>query len=153
MSETMWFTNNGQETSGFPTSRLLCFPHAGGNGSLYRDWKIPNIEVIIINLPGHGLTQNRFFLCFTYEKHANSFIFLCLSWTISKFQICSRSSSYRAAHWQSCRVTRRAWNRFQQIWFELKCQFWFKQMWCNIVKIVQKYCSRASFAIFILNSR
>jgi medium-chain acyl-[acyl-carrier-protein] hydrolase len=37
--------------------RLFCFPYAGGNAMVYRSWSQklpPNIEVVAIQLPGHG---------------------------------------------------------------------------------------------------
>ena len=37
--------------------RLFCFPYAGGNAQIYRNWSKQineNVEVVAVNLPGHG---------------------------------------------------------------------------------------------------
>jgi medium-chain acyl-[acyl-carrier-protein] hydrolase len=41
-----------------PTARLFCFPYAGGNARMFRewhDWCAPEVEVIALELPGRGL--------------------------------------------------------------------------------------------------
>jgi surfactin synthase thioesterase subunit len=54
-AEPRWFRRNIQPTSPF---RLFCFPYAGGNASIYRnwhDWLAPGIEVVAVELPGRGM--------------------------------------------------------------------------------------------------
>ncbi|MFD9338255.1 thioesterase II family protein [Streptomyces sp. NPDC060028] len=53
-----WFRRHGRGTA--PRIRLVCFPHAGGAASLYRDWpgRLPaGIEVLAARYPGR---QDRF---------------------------------------------------------------------------------------------
>ncbi|SMC73777.1 thioesterase II family protein [Kibdelosporangium aridum] len=41
------------------TLRVLCFPHAGGNASFYREWTFgPSVEVVPIQYPGRGQRIN-----------------------------------------------------------------------------------------------
>jgi medium-chain acyl-[acyl-carrier-protein] hydrolase len=40
-----------------PLCRLVCFPYAGGSAAIYRGWQAmlgPGIEVVAVELPGHG---------------------------------------------------------------------------------------------------
>ncbi len=40
-----------------PRVRLFCFPHAGGNGSVFKDWPTgmpEDVEVCVVELPGRG---------------------------------------------------------------------------------------------------
>jgi medium-chain acyl-[acyl-carrier-protein] hydrolase len=40
-----------------PSVRLFCFPYAGGNARMFREWHSwcgPEVEVIAVELPGHG---------------------------------------------------------------------------------------------------
>ncbi|MFI0876828.1 thioesterase II family protein [Streptomyces parvus] len=39
-----------------PVARLICFPHAGGSASFFRDWghRVPRIEVYAVRYPGRA---------------------------------------------------------------------------------------------------
>ncbi|MFE2146973.1 thioesterase II family protein [Streptomyces sp. NPDC059456] len=39
-----------------PVARLICFPHAGGSASFFRDWghRIPGVEVYAVRYPGRA---------------------------------------------------------------------------------------------------
>jgi medium-chain acyl-[acyl-carrier-protein] hydrolase len=55
VTRSPWFRRPLQPHSAF---RLFCFPFAGGNASLYRnwhDWLAPDIEVVAVELPGRGV--------------------------------------------------------------------------------------------------
>lgn len=44
-------------TTGAPLLRLFCFPYAGGNAQVFREWQryfAPQIEVCLVHLPGRG---------------------------------------------------------------------------------------------------
>ncbi|KAA3647730.1 MAG: thioesterase [Chloroflexi bacterium] len=55
MSENKWLVNFRPNPEAH--MRLFCFPYAGGNANIYRNWGdllTPEIEVVGIQLPGHG---------------------------------------------------------------------------------------------------
>ncbi len=51
----MWFQ---RFTPSLSNGRLVCFHHAGGSPHVFRswmDWLDPDIEIVAIELPGHGM--------------------------------------------------------------------------------------------------
>lgn len=33
---------------------MLCLAWAGGNSSIYKDWRIPDVEILAVELPGRN---------------------------------------------------------------------------------------------------
>ena len=54
-----WYARNAMRKDALV--RLFCFPYAGGSSAIFRDWRAllaPGIEVVAIELPGHGIRRD-----------------------------------------------------------------------------------------------
>jgi medium-chain acyl-[acyl-carrier-protein] hydrolase len=54
-----WYARNAMRTDAL--WRLFCFPYAGGSSAIFRDWRTmlaPSIEVVAVELPGHGIRRD-----------------------------------------------------------------------------------------------